>query len=140
VAALSNVTGLSLTTSARLISLVCFYLTLPAIFLLLGSWIPEWRSRLLVLSVVLSSPFYIFYARSFLMETMALMGSVRFLLGYVRALKTGRWTWLLVANVFGAMAGLVKVTTFMVYLAPAAVWTGWLLWRSRSAATSADWS
>ncbi|MEO6994169.1 MAG: glycosyltransferase family 39 protein [Lacunisphaera sp.] len=137
---LSNRTGLDLTKSGRAVSLACFYLTLPAVFLLLAAWVPDWRARLLVLCVVLGSPFYIFYSRAFLMETMALMASVWFLVGYVRALKTGRWTWLLIANIFGAVAGLVKVTTFMLYLAPAAVWTGWLWWRCRSATTSIDWA
>jgi hypothetical protein len=134
VVVLSDRTGLDLTQAGRTVSVVCFYLTIPAVFLLLASWIPNWQRRLLVLSVVLSSPFYIFYSRSFLMETMALMGSVWFLVGYVRWLRTGRWPWLLVANIFGSIAGLVKVTTFMLYLAPAAGWTGWILWQCRPAA------
>lgn len=136
----SNVTGMPLTQSGRMIGILCYYLTMPAIFLLLGQWIANRGRRLLVLSVVLSSPFYIFYARSFLMETMALMGSVWFLLCYLRGMQTGKWGWLIGANIFGVVAGLVKVTTFMLYLAPAAGWTVWVLWQSRPRDTASDWA
>lgn len=130
VVGISNATGLDLTKAGRAVSLACFYLTLPAVFLLLGRWLPDRRSRLLVLCVILGNPLYIFYSRAFLMETMALMASVWFWVGYMRAVETGRWRWFLVANVFGAMAGLVKVTTLVLYLAPAGLWTCRLLIRS----------
>jgi hypothetical protein len=136
----SNVTGIPLTQSGRLISVLCYYLTLPAVFLLLGQWIASRARRVLVLSVVLSSPFYIFYARAFLMETMALMAGVWFLLSYVRSVQTGKWGWFVAANLFGAAAGLVKVTTFILYLSPAAGWMLWMLWDARPKDFASRWS
>ncbi|HET7535750.1 MAG TPA: hypothetical protein VFJ90_04800 [Candidatus Didemnitutus sp.] len=60
VAALGNATGWSLPTAARTVSLGCFYLTLPAIFSLLGAWGIARARRLVVLTIVLTSPLYIF--------------------------------------------------------------------------------
>ena len=140
VVGVSNLTGMPLTQSGRLVSVLCFYLTLPAVFLLLAGWVPEKSRRCLVLSVVATSPFYIFYARAFLMETMALMASAWFLLCYLRGVRTGRWGWLLAANIFGAIAGMVKVTTFILYLAPAAGWTLWRWWCSRPTAIAPEWA
>lgn len=140
VARVSTMTGLALTPTARVVSLLCFYLTLPAVFLLLGEWHLSVRRRWLVLGLVVSSPLYIFYGRAFLMETMAFMLSVWFLLGYLRWLKTARWGWLITAVVFGVGAGLVKVTTFMLYLVPAASGTLVLLWQNRPTAAQPGWS
>ncbi|HEY4248097.1 MAG TPA: hypothetical protein VGM64_14700 [Lacunisphaera sp.] len=139
VVGLGNVTGLDLTTSARLISLACFYLMLPAVFLLLGDWNVPIAWRWLILGLIVSCPLYILYARAFLMETMALTMSVWFLAAYWRGLKTGKWGWLLAAAIFGTGAGLVKVTTFMLYLIPAATVTLWLLWRQRPTNQNPGW-
>ena len=139
VAKLSTVSGLGLTPTARVVSLLCFYLTLPAVFLLLGEWSLSASRRWLILGLVVSSPLYIFYGRAFLMETMAFMLSVWFLLGYLRWLHTARWNWLIVANIFGAGAGLVKVTTLMLYLVPAAVATLVLFWQNRPTPAHPGW-
>ncbi|MEO6995775.1 MAG: hypothetical protein ABI273_19370 [Lacunisphaera sp.] len=140
VAKFSNVTSIDLTSSARLISLACFYLTLPAIFLLLGDWNVPAGWRWLILGLIVSCPLYILYARAFLMETMALMMSVWFLTTYWRGLKTGKWSWLLAAAVFGLGAGLVKVTTFMLYLVPAGIFTVAMLWQQRPTAGNPGWA
>ena len=69
----SNTTGLGLTKSGRLVSIVCFYLCLPAVFLLLGRVGVAPARRWLVLALLLTCPLYVFYVRGFLIETMALM-------------------------------------------------------------------
>ncbi|MDB6127052.1 MAG: hypothetical protein JWM35_948 [Verrucomicrobia bacterium] len=129
VVATSDATGLTLTQSARTVSAVCFYLALPAAWLLLGQLGLVGSRRLLPLMMVLSCPLYVFYARAFLIETMALMFSLWFLVAYVKAVKDRSIGWLIVANLAGSGAGLVKVTTFMLYLLPAAVWSVVRLWR-----------
>jgi hypothetical protein len=139
VVGLSNVTGMGLTPAARLVSLACFYLTLPAVFLLLGEWQVTAGRRWLILGLVVSSPLYIFFARAFLIETMALLFSVWFLLGYLRWMNTSDWRWLVAANAFGLGAGLVKATTLMLYLAPAVAGTLMLLWQNRPSASQPGW-
>ena len=127
----SDVTNWSLTKSGRAVSIACFYLSLPALFLLLRRWnvAPGWRW--LVLAVIVSCPLYIFYARAFLIETMALMFGLWFWVAFERAVTQRSKAWLAVAALAGAGAGLVKVTTFILYIIPAAWWAGRRLWVSR---------
>ena len=128
---LSNTTGLPLVQAGRTVTLGCFYLTLAALYLLLGRLgLPPPR-RLLALGLVLACPLYLLYARAFLIESMALMLSLWFLAAFLETMATRRTGWLVAANLLGVAAATVKVTTFMVYLLPAALWGGGLLWQAR---------
>ena len=133
-----KLTGWGLTKAGRAVSIACFYLMLPAVFLLLGRWGVACSRRWLVLAVVLTCPLYIFYTRAFLIETMALMFSLWFWVAFERAVAGRRWIWLAVAVVAGAGAGLVKVTTFMLYLLPPAWWAAHRLWSERRGAWRMD--
>lgn len=119
----SDLTGWGLTKAGRAVSIGCFYLTLPAVYLLLAWWRVAPGRRWLVLAVIVTCPFYIFFARAFLMETMALMFSAWFAVGYSRAVEGRHWLWLTVAVLAGVAAALVKVTTLMVFLLPLICWT-----------------
>ena len=131
VAGLSERAGLPLAVAGRTVSLGCFYLALPALYLLLGlTRLPAWR-RLLVLTMMLTSPLYIFYSRAFLMESMALMFALWYAFGYTRSVETLKWHWFVLACVTGSLAGLVKVTTLLFLLIPLLPWTLSRLW--------ADW-
>lgn len=127
----SDLTGLDLTKAGRVVSMVCFYLCLPAVFLLLGRLRVAAGRRWLVLAVVVTCPFYIFYSRAFLIETMALMFSLWFWLGFERSVETRSVRWLLVAMLAGSGAGLVKVTTYILYLLPTGWWALRRLWDGR---------
>ena len=129
VAVLSSTTGMPLIQTARLVSAVCFYLGLPAVWLLLMRLDLNSTQRWVALSLLMTCPLYIFYARAFLIETMALMFSLWFLQGFVAAVEQRSPFWLVVANVAGVGAGLVKVTTFMLYLLPAGILGAVWLWR-----------
>jgi len=120
VVALSNVTGLPLIAAGRSVTLLCFYLTLPAVYILLGRLgLPPPR-RLVVSGLLLTCPLYIFYSRSFLIESMALMFALWFFTAFIETMVARSGAWLLIANLAGIGAGLAKVTTFIVYLLPAA--------------------
>lgn len=139
VASFSTATGMPLTQAGRAVSMVCFYLALPAIYLLLARLgLPRSR-RLVVLGMVICCPLYVFYARSFLIETMAWMFGVWFMLAYVNAVERRSAGWLAVAAVMGAGAGLVKVTTFMFILMPALAWTLIWFWRARPGQPEGGW-
>ncbi len=118
---------MSLTHAGRAVSLACFYLALPALYGLLGRIGLAQPRRLLALGLVLTCPLYIYYARAFLIETMALMFGAWFLLAYVRAVERRRVGWLVLAGIAGTGCGLVKVTTLFFFLAPAFFWTLWWL-------------
>jgi hypothetical protein len=133
VVVVSKMTGLGLTKAGRAVSIACFYLALPALFLLLARWQVAPVRRLLVLALVLTCPFYIFYARAFLMETMALMFALWFWVAFERAVAGRSRGWLALAIVAGTGAGLVKITTLMLYAIPAGIWAVRRLWLARPA-------
>jgi hypothetical protein len=118
----SRVTGLGLTKAGRAVSVACFYLSLPALFLLLGRWGVAPGRRWLVLAAVVTCPLYVFYGRAFLIETMALMFSLWFWVAFERAVAERHRGWLALTVLAGVGAGLVKVTTFLLYLLPVAAW------------------
>ena len=135
VAKLCTTTGMDLTEAGRAVSLACFYLTLPAVFLLLGRFGLTRAQRWLVLGLVLTCPLYIYYARAFLIETMALLFGAWFLLAFLQAVERQNIRWLVLANLMGIGAGLVKVTTFVLFLVPAGLWAARWLWRARPGTT-----
>ncbi|AOS44965.1 hypothetical protein Verru16b_02034 [Lacunisphaera limnophila] len=126
---LSRATGWSHVVAARSISLACFYLTLPALWLLLG-WIGvERMRRVLPLVLILTCPVYIFYSRAFLMESMELMACAWFLVGFVGMMERRRWPWFVLTTIAGTAAALIKSATFAVWLLPAAAYGAWQLGR-----------
>lgn len=127
----SKVTGWGLTKAGRAVSIACFYLCLPAVFLLLQRWGVAPGRRWLVLAVILTCPFYIFYGRAFLIETMALMFGLWFWVAFERTVERRSGGWLVLAILAGTGAGLVKVTTFMLYLLPTGWWALTRLWAVR---------
>lgn len=133
-----KVTGWGLTKAGRAVSIACFYLALPAVFLLLQRWRVAVAWRWLVLALVVTCPLYIFYSRAFLIETMALMFSLWFWVAFERAVAGRSKAWLAVAILAGTGAGLVKVTTFLLYLLPAGVWAAMRLWQARKSTWRAD--
>lgn len=134
----SKLTNWSLTKAGRAVSIACFYLALPAVFLLLRRWQVAPAHRWLVLALVVTCPLYIFYTRAFLIETMALMFSLWFWVAFERAVSRRSKTWLTVAVLSGTGAGLVKVTTFMLYLLPAGAWAAMRLWSGRRTTWKTD--
>ncbi|MBI2517727.1 MAG: glycosyltransferase family 39 protein [Opitutae bacterium] len=132
---LSRATGLPHVVAARTISAGCFYLMLPALWLLLGRFSVPKPRRLLPLALVLSAPVYIYYSRAFLMDAMALMCSVWWLLGFVRTMDERRWGWLALTVVAGTGAALIKSAVLAAWLVPGAAYGAWLLWRDLRART-----
>ena len=133
-----KLTNWSLTKAGRAVSIACFYLALPAVFLLLRRWNVAPAHRWLVLALVVTCPLYIFYSRAFLIETMALMFSLWFWVAFERAVTERSKAWLALAMLAGTGAGLVKVTTFMLYLLPAGVWAAVRLWQNRRTVWKTD--
>ena len=137
VVALSRATGWPQFQAARTISLASFYLTLPALFLLLGQLgLPRPR-RLFVLACVLACPVYLFYSRAVLIDPTALLFSVWFLVAFTRMLPPraaapradARWAWLSLVVLCGTAAGLIKSLVWFVWVIPAASYGAWRLWQ-----------
>ena len=82
------------------------------------------RHRPIFVALVVASPLYIFWSRTFMIESTALCFAVAYLAGVHQATRLDRLlarrvVWMLIAGGLGAVAGGVKVTTFAPWLAAA---------------------
>ena len=142
VATASRTLGTSLEGTARGVSLFFFFATMPAVYGLAGLFQLAPSRRLLVVSAILASPTYLFYARSFMIETTALAFATWFLLTLGRAVRDNSIRWAAGALAFAVLAALAKVTTFIVFLVPAATLTLWLWlprWQKRHEPGARAW-
>jgi len=130
VARIVGVFGTPLDQTGRFVSLLFFLLTTIPLYRLVRSlgvsashaWVP--------LILFVTSPFYIFWSRTFMIESTALFFSVCYLTAAVEAMRSGGQWATAAAVVFGSLAALVKVTTFLVYLAVVAGLGAMRMWRA----------
>lgn len=130
VVGVKRATGLKDFEAARIVSLGCFYLTLPALYLLMGSFGIPRSARPWALLPVLVCPVYLFYSRAFLIDPMAAMFSAWFLASFIRAMDRRRWGWWILATISGTLGILIKSLVFAVWLFPAALYGAWSLYSS----------
>ncbi len=123
VAALSSRTGMPLEQTGRLVGVLFLFASLPALYGLLALAGLAPSRRLLALTVILTAPVYLFYARTFMIETAALCLSAWFLFLLYRATASADWRWTTAAVLVAVLAALTKVTTFVVFCVPAALMT-----------------
>jgi hypothetical protein len=115
VAILSKASGLSIDISGRAISLIFFYLSLPLIYIVTRQLGANIASTYITLSLFLTSPIYLFWSRTMMIESTALFLTLGYLastLQYIHG-NTRKYWWLGLA--FGSLAAVTKITT----LAPA---------------------
>jgi hypothetical protein len=107
--------GVPLDQSGRLVSEVFFYATLLPAYVLLGSFRVRPRHRLVFLSLLLVSPQYLYWSRTFMIESTALFCAMAYFAFALRALDRWRPADLAGAALFGAFAAMVKITTFFAF-------------------------
>lgn len=127
----TKLTGLPLDSAGRVVSWLFFQSSLPAAYLLLGVAGVRPRLRWITLALLVTSPIYIFYSRAFLIESLALTAGLWFLLAFCRFTAGSSWLWLPLVWLAGAVAGTVKVTSWVVFVFAAGVFV--------LARWSADW-
>ena len=118
--------------TARAVSLVFFYLSLPAL-VLLGKLLPLTPGqRLLLPAVTLLTPLYVFFARTIAIESLAFCGSVWFLWAFNRLLTRRTMGLAIAATLFAGVASLAKITTYLIFLVPAGLLVLRELWYLRA--------
>ena len=104
--------------TGRFLSLLFFYLTLFPAYYVLEYFTKDKDERRILISLVLLSPTYLFWSRTFMIESCALFWSMLFLFAVARSLETRKWTYYTIAVIAGSLAGLVKITTFAAFCFP----------------------
>jgi len=134
-AAWHTITGMPLEQSGRLISIVMLLVCLPALHDLLALARLSHSRRLVIHVLVLTTPVYLFYGRTFMIETTALCLSVWFLALLRRSLQRPSIAWITGTTVMAVLAALTKVTTFAIFGLPAALMCI-AAWHNRESTTS----
>jgi hypothetical protein len=135
VVTLTSVTGLPLEPAGRAVSLAFFYGALGAGHVLLGQLGIPPRRRLLVLALWLLSPLYLFWSRTFMVESTALCLCLAFLAFHGRFVEGGRTVDAVAALAAGCLGAAVKPPTIVVCAGLAGVW--WLVAQRRGPARPA---
>jgi hypothetical protein len=112
VAFTSKVLHLQLVQAGRLVSELFFALTLVAFAGVLAELRVGRVNRLIFLTLVIVSPQYIFWSRTFMIESTALFLSMAYLYFIVRYMRTRKLTDAGLGGLCGVLGALVKVTTF----------------------------
>lgn len=117
VALFVRMTGWPLDQAGRLVSLFFFYAGLAALYRLMTALTASRVAALSAVSLALVCPVYIFWSRTFMIESTALCFSLYYLWFLVRSNKAGAGCcWMYLAMLAGCLAGLAKVTTFALAL------------------------
>jgi hypothetical protein len=131
-AALLAWTGVPLDAAGRLVSFG-FFLLMPAPLALLYRTAGLGRAAFVMTAILyLTSPIYLYWSRTFLMESCALFFSLSWLALTLRYLAAPNRFWLLAAIGCGCAAILTKSTTFVPFAVAGGVWTLFRIWRLRS--------
>jgi hypothetical protein len=127
--ALLAAAGMPLIEAGRILSIGFFLLSLGALWKVLDSLRVERGARLAITSLILSCPLYLFWPRTFLIETCALALSSWYVYFALQA-ATARGRWAIGAGVaLGILAAMVKFTTFLPFWAVVASWLFAVAWR-----------
>jgi hypothetical protein len=124
VAGLSRTTGLQLEAAGRTVSLAFFYASLGVAFLLLAELGLRRMHRLLVIALWLPSPVYLFWSRTFMIESTALFFSLVFLTCAARFFSRGRTVDAVLAVAAGATAYAMKPPAVAGFVGLGCLWWG----------------
>lgn len=105
----------SVPQAGRLVSLACFYLCLPAVYLLMRRFGFGAAAGMWAAALTLSTPVYIFYSRAVMIESLALLFCLWFLLSFNTVRHRAKWSMVGVTAVVGSLAAITKITTFLVF-------------------------
>ncbi|MEI8055292.1 MAG: hypothetical protein WCH10_04770 [bacterium] len=108
-----KLTSLMLEQCGRLVSVIFFYFTLLPTYILLKNL----NFKIIVFKIFaclfLLSPFYLFWARTFMIESLALFLAISFLAATQAYLNRSQVLTAIICIVFGGFSALTKITTFV---------------------------
>jgi hypothetical protein len=126
---------LPLVPAARTISVLMLFLTLPAIWRLGRGLGWSATGSVVAMAAALSPPVFLFYGRAVLIESTAVCACAWYFAEQLNALRQGTPGKIALAAALGVIAGLAKMTTFIVFAVPVCFCMAWPLlaqWRGRS--------
>jgi hypothetical protein len=123
VATLVKFSNIPLDQAGRFVSACFFYLSLIPIYIILSCLNIQKRYRWIFLSLLVTSPLYIFWSRTFMIESTALFFSLAYLAAVGSYSQQKKAVYVLFAIFFGVLGAVVKITTFASFLLAAILFT-----------------
>ena len=117
-ASLVLLSGMPLDQAGRFVSILFYYASLGSVFFIIKNITSSARNGLVALSMILTSPLYIFWSRAFMIESMALFFGLSYIAFFLKYVKDSKEKFVVLMVLSGILSGLVKVTTFMVSSIP----------------------
>ncbi len=100
------------------VSLMFFYLLLVPLYAILKTYLKKRNLVFITLSLILLNPTYLFWSRTFMIESLALFLGISYIWLAIKAFSAGRWNYFGMLAFAGSLAALVKITTFFVLCIP----------------------
>lgn len=126
VAGLASI-GVPLDAAGRIINFAFFLATLWPLWLLFRALKLSRASYLATAIIFVCSPLYLYWSRTFLIESCALFFAVLWLSMLARYLSSGGWLSIVVATASGCLAVLAKSTTFPAFVLVGGLGAMWVL-------------
>ncbi|EKE19390.1 MAG: glycosyl transferase family protein [uncultured bacterium] len=104
--------------TGRFISLTFFYLSLFPLYAILKAYLKKTNYVLIILSLILLNPIYLFWSRTFMIESLALFLGILFCWLAINLIQTKKLKFHLLVSMVGSLTALVKITTFAVLCFP----------------------
>jgi hypothetical protein len=123
--------SIDLDEAGRAVSVAFWFACLYPLLGMLRGWIADPITRWAAVLLVWSTPTYLYWSDSFMMESTAMFFSLFYIFGLIESLRRNSISWLAVATVFGTLASLQKATTFLIAAVPAAAFVLLELYRRR---------
>jgi hypothetical protein len=133
VASLTYLTGFDLDASGRIVSVVFFFIVLGSGYTIVKALLPgdRYTARLFLL-FGLVSPIYLFWARTFMVETCALGLGMAWLACVLRPWNDRALPWLVASIPLCVLAALAKVTTWPAFVVAGGLYFVTEIWRTRA--------
>ena len=128
-ALLVAITGMPLIAAGRIVSIAFFLSCIVALWKILEFLEVELRGKLVIVALLLVCPVYLFWSRTFMIETCALSVCLWFTLFALRAASSLRRRDLAIATAVGVLAAVVKITTFAPFWVVVASWLAVHVWK-----------
>jgi hypothetical protein len=130
VARLSSFLHLPLDQAGRAVAIACYLLIAIPLYFLLREFRVAVSHALLVVSIFLASPFYLFWSRAFLIESSVLLLCFCYLACVIAGTNRNSAALIVLSLMFGLAAGWAKVTTWLPFLLVGSLWVirDWLTW------------
>lgn len=116
-----DLTGARVVPGGRMVSVICFVFGLGGVVAIGKAAGFSWGASAIAALPIVAAPVYLFYSRTVMIESMAWAFSTWFLVGVLRYREKQTYGSLLLALSMGAVAVLVKATTWAAFCLPWAV-------------------